>query len=67
MKFAKLRGRIREKYGTDKAFAKAIKMSQPTLCRCLSARRQWRGEEIAATCKALDVPLAEAHQYNFFD
>lgn len=67
MKYAKLRGRIREYYGTDKAFARAAGLPRSVLSRCLTGRRQWRGEEIAATCRVLDIPLTEAYQYNFFD
>ena len=67
MDFAKLRGRIREKFGTEKAFAEAAGILPTTLSRCLAKRRQWRGEEIAAACKVLDIPLSEAYQYNFFN
>lgn len=66
MNYAKLRGRIREKFGTDKAFATAAGMPPSVVSRCLMGRRQWRGEEIAAVCGVLDIPLSEAYQYNFF-
>lgn len=65
-KFAKLRGLIREKFGTEQNFAKAICVNRSTLSSLLNEGRQWRGEEIAAVCKALDIPLAEAYLYNFF-
>jgi hypothetical protein len=65
-RYAKLRGLIREKYGTDQAFATAAGLSTSVVSRCLTERRQWRGEEIAATCCALGIPLADAHLYNFF-
>lgn len=67
MKYAKLRGLIREKYGTESAFAAAAGMRPSVLSRCLTGRRQWRGPEIAAACQALGIPLADAYQYNFFD
>ena len=66
MRYAKLKGRIREKFGTDKDFARAAGMPQSVVSRCLTERRQWRGEEIAAACGVLDIPLEEAYQYNFF-
>ena len=66
MRYAKLRGLIREKYGTESAFAKAAGLPISVLSRCLNQRRQWRGEEIAAACGALDIPLTEAYQYSFF-
>lgn len=65
-RYSKLRGLIREKYGTDRAFAKAAGLLPSVVSRCLTERRQWRGEEIAAACKALGIPLADAHLYNFF-
>lgn len=67
MPFAKLRGRIREICGSEASFAEAIGMHPSAMSRCLSGRRQWRGEEIAAACRVLGIPLAEAYQYNFFD
>lgn len=65
-RFAKLRGLIREKFGKEKNFAKAIGMSPSSLSGCLNERRQWKGDEIAAACEALEVPLCEAYIYNFF-
>lgn len=66
MRYAKLRGRIREKFCKDNAFAAAAGMSPSVVSRCLTGRRQWRGDEIAAVCGVLDIPLEEAYQYNFF-
>lgn len=65
-RYAKLRGLIREKFGKEKNLAKAIGMGPSCLSGCLNERRQWRGDEIAAVCKALGIPLAEAYLYNFF-
>jgi predicted transcriptional regulator len=67
MKYAKLRGLIREKYTTEYAFAKAAGIPASVLSRCLTGKRQWRGQEIAASCCALGISLADAYQYNFFD
>lgn len=66
MRYAKLRGLIREKCGTDAALAQAAGMSPSVLSRCLTGSRQWRGEEIASVCCVLGIPLEEAYQYNFF-
>lgn len=66
MRYAKLRGLIREKYGTEAAFAKAAGIPTSVLSRCLNQRRQWRGEEIAAACQALGIPLTDAYIYSFF-
>ena len=67
MRYAKLRGLIRELYGTEKAFAAAAELNATVVSRCLNERRQWRGEEISAACKALGIPLSEAYIYNFFN
>jgi hypothetical protein len=63
---AKLRGRIREVFGQERAFANAIGMGPSMVSLCLNGKRQWRGPEIAAACQALGIPLADAYQYNFF-
>lgn len=65
-KYAKLRGLIREKFGREAKLAEAINMNPSTLSKLLNEGRQWRGDEIAATCKALGIPLSEAYKYNFF-
>ena len=65
-KYSKLRGLIREKYGTERAFATAAGLMPSVVSRCLNSRRQWRGEEIAAACRALGIPLTDAYLYNFF-
>ena len=65
MGFAKLRGLIREKYGSDKAFAEAIGMRPSGLSRSLNGYRQWRADEIAKACQALNVPLTDAYIYFF--
>lgn len=65
-KHSKLRGLIREKFGTEQNFARAVFMSRPVVSNCLNGKRQWRGDEIAATCQALGIPLTDAYQYNFF-
>lgn len=63
MYFAKLRGAIREKYGTDKALAEAAGMRPSCLSRCLNGHRQWRGDEMAKVCQALDIPLSDVYLY----
>lgn len=65
-RFAKLRGLIREKCGKEENLAKAIGVSPSIMSKLLNEGRQWRGEEIAAACRVLGIPLAEAYRYNFF-
>ena len=63
--YAKLRGRIREKYGTQAAFAEALNMAQSTLSAKLGGTRDWARQEIETTAKLLDIPGEELHAYFF--
>lgn len=64
--FAKLRGLIIEKFGTHEAFAREFPMSRTTLSAKLNRKVDWAGPEIARTCELLGIPLASAHEYDFF-
>lgn len=63
MSYAKLRGRIREKFGTNAAFAKAMGKSETTISAKLTKKTDWTREEMELACDLLDVPIAEAHLY----
>lgn len=63
MKFAKLRGRIKEKYGSQAAFARAMGMNPASLSAKLNNRSGWTWEEVVLACELLDIPLAEAGDY----
>lgn len=65
MSYAKLRGAIREKFGTHKAFALSLRMSEASLSSKLNGRTEWQGDEIARACQLLDIPLECAHEYFF--
>ena len=59
--FAKLRGLIKEKYGTQGAFASALGVDQATLSLKLCDRQEWTRNEMEKACKLLgkteqDVP-----------
>ena len=57
--YAKLRGRIREKFGTQECFAKAINLNNATLSLKLNEKTQWKREEILLACKKLDIAVDE--------
>ena len=57
--YAKLRGRIREKFGTQTAFSKAMGMNYSTLSWKLNDKSEWTGSEIANACKLLDISPQE--------
>lgn len=63
--YAKLRGRIKEKYGSQDCFAAAMEMSRSTLSLKLNGKSDWTGPEIEKACIVLEIPFAEAHAYFF--
>lgn len=65
MKYSKLKGAIREKYGRQSDFAAALGMSQGSLSGKLNGRNEWTRIEIERACGLLDVPLCRAHLYFF--
>lgn len=65
MKYSKLRGRIIEKFGSQKDFAMAMGMNVSTLSLKLNGKSEWTREEIEKACHLLDIPLEEVHFYFF--
>lgn len=65
MSYPKLRGAIREKFGTQEAFADALNMAPATLSGRLTGKTEWTRQEIANACNLLEIPIEEAHAYFF--
>ena len=65
MDYSKLRGAIREKFGSQEEFAAAIEMSTCSLSAKLNGRSEWKANEIVVACQALGVPLEQAWEYFF--
>ena len=65
MNTRKLRGRIRECYETQEAFAKALNMSPATLSKKLMGKTEWDRQEIEEACTLLCIPPEEIHAYFF--
>jgi Helix-turn-helix. len=63
--YAKLRGKIREVYGTQEAFAEAIGMNTVSLSQRLNGKLEWKISEIAKACEVLGIPLSENAEYFF--
>lgn len=61
----KLRDRIREKFGTIKAFSEAAGLEPSTASRLLK-RGDWKASQMKAALEALEIPLEEVGAY-FFD
>ena len=65
MNIRKLRGRIREYYETQEAFAKAMDVSPATLSKKLRGKTEWDRQEIEKVCALLAIPLEEIPAYFF--
>ena len=56
--YPKVRGAIREKYGTQQAFAKEMMIHNSTLSCKLRGVTDWSRAEIERACRLLDVPVS---------
>jgi len=65
MSYPKLRGAIREKFGTQEAFAEALDVTPATLSCKLTGKTEWTREEIVAASRLLGIPAEEIHAYFF--
>ena len=65
MSYDKLRGRIKEMFRTQEAFADAIGLDCSSVSAKLNNRTEWTRTQIIDACVALDIPLEEAPAYFF--
>lgn len=65
MSYAKLRGRIVEKFGSQSAFADTLGWREALLSAKLNNKSEWSFREVMKACELLDIPLVEAHLYFF--
>lgn len=63
--YSKLLGKIKEVYGTQEAFAKAMGVSMSTINLRLNGKTEWKAPDIAKACELLHIPLNETHLYFF--
>lgn len=63
--YSRLRGRIVEKLQTQKAFGKAIGLSEHSVSVKMNNKKPWRQNEIIRACEVLDIPWNEMPQYFF--
>lgn len=64
-KYAKLKGKIIEKFGTEGKFAKALGKNVNTVSRKLCGKVRFSSYDIEQWCNALDIPIEEAGSYFF--
>mgnify|MGYP005608789587 CR=1 FL=1 len=63
--YSKLLGRMKECGITQEQLAKAIGKNETTLSAKLNNKSQFKGEEMDAICKVLDIPNEEIGAYFF--
>lgn len=61
--YSKLKGKIIEKYGTHRDFAKELNMSHVSLSYKLTGKRQFTSSEIYKCAELLQIPLNEIADY----
>ena len=63
--YRKLRGRIKEKYGTQSEFSKKIGLSEVSVSNKLNNIVDWGQEEIENIIIALEIPYTDIQDYFF--
>ncbi len=63
--YAKLSGRIKEKYNSQAAFAKALGLSESALSQRLTNKVDFSQEEILKSTKLLSINCGEVSAYFF--
>lgn len=65
MSYSKLRGRIKEVFGNQEAFAEYMGMNAATLSAKLNGKTEWTRKEMEKACLALGIAMEEMHIYFF--
>lgn len=65
MKYAKLRGAIRERLGSEGVLAVKLGMNPVTLSKKLNGKTDWKKNEIEKTLEYLFIPRSEVYDYFF--
>ena len=65
MSYAKLRGRIIEKFGSQGAFAAAMDWREALLSAKLNNKSEWAFHDVMKACELLGISMSEAHLYFF--
>lgn len=63
--YDKLRGRIKEKFGTQKAFATALGIGYVSLSQRLNNTLDFSNAETVKACRLLEIPENEISAYFF--
>lgn len=63
--YSKLRGAIREKYDTEEAFSKAMRISRATLSAKLNQTKEFTHGEMVKACDLLGYSTADVSELFF--
>ena len=63
--YSKLKGRIKEKYGTQENFAKAIGKTQTTTSFKINGKASWNQDEIVKAIEVLGLSKDDIVEYFF--
>jgi hypothetical protein len=63
--YSKLRGKIREIFGTEERFAKEMALSTVSLSFKLNGKREWTQQEINRACELLTLEREDIPEYFF--
>lgn len=63
--YSKLKGRIIEKYGSQREFSKAMNWSEQTLSRKMNGKIPWNQTDICTAIILLDLSENDAQEYFF--
>ena len=63
--YSKLRGKIKEIYGTQDQFAEAIGIGRVSLSKRLNNQLEWTQEEMIKSCDALHIDYKDVPVYFF--
>ena len=65
MDYSKLRGKIREVFGTEAAFATAMGYNRSTISAKLNNLSEWSRADMDKACVLLDIPFSNVGPYFF--
>ena len=63
--YAKLRGRIIEKFGTQERFAEHIGISNTSMSKKMTRKTSFSQDDMERWSRELDIPLSEIGQFFF--
>lgn len=65
MENAKLKGKIKETFGTQARFAEALGKDQSTISQKLAGKTDWTASEIKESCILLGISFEDVKDYYF--